>query len=82
MIIIGTSIIGIFLALLIGVLSTFHPMMTSLANQGDAPSSLMTLPIANTPFYRENIIVTGQNPINATHVGRCISGKWNADTAK
>ena len=73
MIIIGTSIIGIFVALMIGVFSSFHPVMASLANQDNTTSS-MTLPIADTPFYRENITVTAQNPINATHVEVSLSG--------
>jgi hypothetical protein len=34
----------------------------------------MTIPIADMPFYRENITVTGQNPINATHVEVSLSG--------
>ena len=33
MIIIGTNIIGIFVSLMIGVFSSFHPVMASLANQ-------------------------------------------------
>jgi hypothetical protein len=74
MIIIGTSIIGIFVALMIGVFSSFHPVMASPANQDNTTSSLMTLPIADTPFYRENITVTAQNPINATHVEVSLSG--------
>ena len=74
MIIIGTSIIGIFVALMIGVFSSFHPVMASPANQDNTTSFLMTLPIADTPFYRENITVTAQNPINATHVEVSLSG--------
>ncbi len=72
-IIIGTSIVGIFVALAIVVFSSFQPAMASLANQGNATRS-MTLPIADTPFYREHITVTGQNPINATHVEVSLSG--------
>jgi hypothetical protein len=34
----------------------------------------MSIPVADTPFYRENITVTGQNPINATHVEVTLSG--------
>ena len=58
MIIIGTSIIGIFVALMIGVFSSFHPVMASPANQDNTTRPLVTLPIADTPFYRENITVT------------------------
>ena len=72
-IIIGTSIAGIFAALIIVVFSTFQPRIASLANQGNATSS-MNLPIAYKPFYRENITVTGQTPINATHVEVSLSG--------
>ena len=73
MIIIGTSIIGIFVVM-IGVFSSFHPVMASPANQDNTPRPLVTLPIADTPFYRENITVTRQNPINATHVEVSLSG--------
>jgi hypothetical protein len=34
----------------------------------------MTLPISGKPFYGENITVTGQTPINATHVEVSLSG--------
>ena len=34
----------------------------------------MRIPVADTPFYRENITVTAQNPINATHVEVSLSG--------
>jgi hypothetical protein len=34
----------------------------------------MTLPIAYKTFYRENITVIAQNPINATHVEVSLSG--------
>ena len=34
----------------------------------------MTLPISDKPFYGENITVTGQTPINATHVEVSLSG--------
>ncbi len=71
--IIGTSIIVIFAALIIGVFPSFQLGMASLANQGNATSSL-TIPIANRPFYSENITVTAQNPINATHVEVSLSG--------
>ena len=66
-ILIGTSIIGIFVALMMGIFSSFHPVMASLANQDNTTSS-MTHPIADTPFYRENVTITVQNPINTTHV--------------
>jgi hypothetical protein len=74
MIIIGTSIIGIFATLIVGAFSPFQPVIASPANQENSTSSLMTLPIADTPFYRENITVTAQNPINATHVEVSLSG--------
>ncbi|MDQ3968287.1 MAG: hypothetical protein M3275_07835 [Thermoproteota archaeon] len=38
---------------------------------------MTSLPIANTPFYREHITVTDQNPINATHVEVSLSGSGN-----
>ena len=69
--IIGASI-GIFAALIIGVFSSFQPGAASIANQSNAIT--MSIPVADTPFYRENITVTGQNPINATHVGVTLSG--------
>jgi hypothetical protein len=34
----------------------------------------MSIPLADIPFYSENITVTGQNPINATHVEVSLSG--------
>ena len=37
----------------------------------------MILPIANRSFYNENIVVTGQNPVNATHVEVLLSGNGN-----
>jgi hypothetical protein len=70
--IIGASI-GIFAAFAIGVFPSFQPGMASLANQGNATSS-MSIPLADIPFYSENITVTGQNPINATHVEVSLSG--------
>lgn len=69
----GTSIAGIFAALIIVVFSTFQPGIASLANQGN-PTSSVNLPIAYKPFYLENITVTGQTPINATHVEVSLSG--------
>jgi hypothetical protein len=72
---IGTTI-GIFVTVMMGALSSFQPVMASIANQGNATSS-MTLPIADISFYREHITVVGQNPINATHVEVSLSGKGN-----
>jgi hypothetical protein len=73
--IIGISIVvGIFAALVIDVFSSFQPSAASLTNQGNATTTMTSLPIANTPFYREDITVTGQNPINATHVQVSLSG--------
>ena len=77
MIIIGTSIIGIFgifASLIVDAFSPFQQVIASPANQDNTTSSLMTLPIADTPFYRENITVIAQNPINATHVEVSLSG--------
>ena len=34
----------------------------------------MTIPIADRSFYSENITVTAQNPINATHIEVSLSG--------
>ena len=69
---IGT-IIGIFATLAISAFSSFQPGIASPANQGIATSS-MALPISDKPFYGENITVTGQTPINATHVEVSLSG--------
>jgi hypothetical protein len=66
-------IIGIFATFVIGAFSSFQPGIGSPANQGNASSS-MTLPISDKPFYGENITVTGQTPINATHVEVSLSG--------
>ncbi len=65
--------IGIFAVIIIDVFTSFQPGRASLANQGIATSSL-TLPISNRPFYIENITVTGQNPINTTHLEVSLSG--------
>jgi hypothetical protein len=73
--IIGTSI-GIFAALAIGVFSSFQPGASSVDNQSNATTP-MSIPVADTPFYREHITVTGQNPINATHVYVSLSGNGN-----
>jgi hypothetical protein len=73
--IIGTSIVvGIFAALAIGVFSSFQLSAASLTNQGNTTTTTTSLPIAVIPFYRERITVTGQNPINATHVQVSLSG--------
>lgn len=74
--IIGTSIIGIFAALAIGVFSSFQLSAASLTNQGNT-TTVTSLPVADIPFYREHITVTGQNPINATHVEVSLSGNGN-----
>jgi hypothetical protein len=80
MIIIGTNIIGIFVSLMIGVFSSFHPVMASLANQDNTTSS-MTLPIADTPFYRENITVSSKSN-QCYSCGSVIIWKWNTDTTR
>lgn len=65
--IIGTSIVvGIFAALVVGFSSSFQLSAASLTNQGNATTTTTSLPIADIPFYREHITVTGQTPINAT----------------
>ncbi len=69
---IGTTI-GIFATVMMGALPSFQPGIASPANQGNA-ASLTTLPISDKPFYEENITVTGQTPINATHVEVSLSG--------
>jgi hypothetical protein len=47
----------------------------SVDNQSNATTTTPTsIPVAHTPFYREHITVTGQNPINATHVDVSLSG--------
>ncbi len=48
--------------------------MSSLSNPGNTTTSTTSLPVADTPFYREHITVTGQNPINATYVEVSLSG--------
>jgi hypothetical protein len=37
----------------------------------------MSLPVVDIPFYRENITVTDQNPINATYVEVSLSENGN-----
>jgi hypothetical protein len=64
--IIGTSIVVVFATLTIGVFPSFQLGEASLANQGNTNVTLTSIPIADTPFYREHITVTGQNPINAS----------------
>src|SRR5918996_841505 len=70
-------IIGIFAALAIGLFSSFQAGAGSSENQSNASTTQTSLPISNTPFYREHITVTGQNPINATHVEVSLSGNGN-----
>lgn len=48
--------------------------MSSLSNPGNTTTSTTSLPLADTPFYREHITVTGQTPTNATHVEVSLSG--------
>src|ERR671921_582070 len=74
MIIIGTSI-GIIAVLVIGVFSSFQPSAASLANPGNATST--NIPVADTHFYTDHIVVTCQNPIHATHVEVSLSGNGN-----
>ena len=69
---IGTTF-SIFATVMVGALSSFQPGMASIANPGNATSS-MGLPVPDMPFYREYITVVGQNPINATHVEVSLSG--------
>jgi hypothetical protein len=45
--------------------------------QGNATTTITSLPIADMPFYREHITITGQSPINATHVEVSLSGSGN-----
>jgi hypothetical protein len=63
--IIGITI-GIFAGLTIYIFSSFQPGAASIANQSNATT--LSIPVTDTPFYRENITVTGRKPINATHV--------------
>lgn len=72
---IGTTF-SIFATVMAGALSSFQPGMASIANPGNATSS-MGLPVPDMPFYREHITVVGQNPINATHVEVSLSGNGN-----
>ncbi len=51
--------------------------MSSLSNPGNTTTSTTSLPVADTPFYREHITVTSQTPINATHVEVSLSGNGN-----
>lgn len=70
-------IIGVFAALAIGLFSSFQAGAGSSENQSNASTTQMSLPITNTPFYREHITVTAQNPINATYVEVSLSGTGN-----
>jgi hypothetical protein len=75
--IIGTSV-GIFAALtIVGIFSSFQLCAASLANQVNATTTAKSIPVADTPFYREHIIVIDQNPINASHVHVSLSGNGN-----
>ncbi len=49
----------------------------SKTNQGNAKTTITSLPIADMPFYREHTTVTAQNPINATHIEVSLSGNGN-----
>ncbi|MDQ3853737.1 MAG: hypothetical protein M3299_12985 [Thermoproteota archaeon] len=76
--IIRTSIVvGVFAALALGVFSSFQLSASSLTNQVNATTNMPSLPVADIPFYRERITVTGQNPINATHIEVSLSGNGN-----
>lgn len=69
--IIGITI-GIFAALTIRISSSFQPGAASIANWSNATT--LSIPVADTPFYREIITVTSCKPINATHVEVSLSG--------
>ena len=76
--IIGTSIVVIvFATLTISVFPSLQLGDASLANQGNTTVTLTSIPVADTPFYREHITVTGQNPINASQVQVSLSGNGN-----
>jgi hypothetical protein len=49
--IIGTSIVGIFAALILGVFSSFQSGTGSIDNQSNATTPT-SIPVADTPFYR------------------------------
>src|SRR5215211_3565287 len=74
--IIETSI-AVFAILTIGVFSSFQLGEASITNQGNATTTVTSIPVADTPFYREHITVTGQNPINASHLQASLSGNGN-----
>ncbi|MFL6478820.1 MAG: hypothetical protein ACJ707_08400 [Nitrososphaera sp.] len=67
------SIIAIFANFLIGVFLPIQTISASIGNQAYSSSST-TIPIASKSFYLENTTVSGQNPINATHVQVSHSG--------
>jgi hypothetical protein len=72
----GTSIV-VFATLTIGVFSSFQLGEASLANQANTTATMTSIPVADIPFYREHITVTGQNPINASQVQVSLSGNGN-----
>ena len=74
--IIETSI-AVFAILTIGVFSSFQLGEASITNQDSATTTATSIPVADTPFYREHITVTGQNPINASHLQASLSGNGN-----
>jgi hypothetical protein len=76
-IIIVTTIVCIFAAVALGILSSFQLGAASLTNQSNNTTTVASLPIADIPFYIEHITVTGQNSINATHVEVSLSGNGN-----
>jgi hypothetical protein len=59
----------------IGIFSSFQPGAASLDNPNNATGA--NIPVTDRPFYRDHIIVTGQNPINATYVEVSLSGNGN-----
>jgi len=65
-----------FAAIVLGILSSFQLGAASLTNQSKTTTAT-SLPIADILFYIEHITVTGQNPINATHVEVSLSGNGN-----
>ena len=63
----------VFCSSYIRCFSSFQPGTDSIDNQSNATSPT-SIPVTDTPFYREHITITGQNPINATHVEVSLSG--------
>src|ERR687897_3888834 len=55
-----------------GVFLSFQPSAANTTNHSN--TSTVSIPTDGTPFYSENITVTTQNPINATHVEVSLSG--------